>query len=898
MMLDKGWVRLHRADPEYEKGAWNFVKTVTRNLGNPEMILCPCIDCRNVDHQHGSIVVEHLVTRGMEAKYKQRKDWYEHGEQTINGHKNEEVVNDEIYELFKAAQFLDQDCIKPTEFVNEDCVEPTEDIHDDDFIAKLEDAETPLYPNCSNYNRLSAIVALYRLKTQSGWSNKSFNELLETLPDMLPKDNVLHKSMYSVKKFLKTFEIGYEKIHACENDCCLFRKEYKDLDNCPKCGASRWKKNKRTNEIKRGVPVKVLRYFPIIPRLKRMFRSEKMAEDLRWHFNNKSNDGKMRHPVDSVTWDLVNDKWESFAVDPRNLRLGLSTDGFNPFSMLSSKYSCWPVMLVTYNLPPALCMKKENIMLTLLIPGPKQPGNDIDIYLQPLIEDLEHLWHNGVVAYDAFSRTTFNLKAILLWTISDFPAYGNLAGCCTKGKMACPLCGKNTHHRWLTHSRKFAYMGHRKFLSPTHSYRGKKAWFDNNVEHGRKPRILTGRNISVALRNFPNDFGKGSNKKRKRNDNADPYSDGEDNDDVNDDYDDQEELSRWKKRSIFFNLPYWEELPLRHNLDVMHVEKNVCESIIGTMLHCGKSKDGLNARKDLQDMQIRKDLHPQPRGRRTYLPPAPWTFSRSEKKRFCKRLYDFKGPDGYCSNIGKCVCLEEYKVIGLKSHDYHVLMQQLLPVALRGLLPKGPRKAILRLCAFFNKLCQRVIDREKIAILEEEIIETLCMLERFFPPSFFDIMVHLTVHLGREARLCGPVHFRWMYPFERYMKTLKDFVRNPARLEGCIAESYLAEECMRFCTEFLKKTIHMEEKQVRNDDFGNEVILEGRPISGATSITLSDREKKIAHLAVLMNTAVVDPYLDFLLLAYTWRSYKSQTNALEMMQPYFGIDILKNLQNG
>ncbi|KAK9936382.1 hypothetical protein M0R45_013227 [Rubus argutus] len=653
-MLDRDWLRLHRAHPEYEQGAWKFVQVVTKNLGYPEKILCPCIDCRSVSHQFGS------------------------------------------------------SCRRTFGF----------------------------------YNKLSAIAALYRIKTNSGWSDKSFNELLEILPGMLPKDNVLLESVYSVKKFLKTFDMG----------------------------------------------------------------SEKMGEDLRWHFNNKSNDGKMRHPVDSVTWDLVDDKWQSFSADPRNLRLGLATDGFNPFSMLSSKYSCWPVMLVTYNLPPMLCMKKENIMLTLLIPGPKQPGNDIDVYLQPLIEDLQHLWHNGVEVYDAFSKTVFNLRSILLWTINDFPAYGNLAGCCTKG-----------------------------------------------------------RNISVALKDFPNDFGKCNSKKRKRNNNSNDGVDDDDDDDdaaANDGANDQDELSRWKKRSIFFDLPYWEELPLRHNLDVMHIEKNVCESIIGTILHSGKSKDGVNARKDLQDMQIRKDLHPELRGNRTYLPPAPWTFSRSEKKKFCKRLYDFKGPDGYCSNIGKCISLEECKIIGLKSHDYHVLMQQLLPVALRGLLPKGPRNAILRLCAFFNKLCQRVIDREKIAVLEEEVIETLCRLERFFPPSFFDIMVHLTVHLGREARLCGPVHFRWMYPFERYMKTLKDYVRNPARPEGCIAKSYLADECMSFCSYFLKKSIQAEEKEVRNDDFANEVILEGHPISEATTITLSDREKNIAHLAVLMNTAEVDPYLD------------------------------------
>ena len=73
------------------------------------------------------------------------------------------------------------------------------------------------------------------------------------------------------------------------------------------------------------------------------------------------------------------------------MRLGLAADGFNPYSNLSTAYSCWPVVLVTYNLPPWKCMSKENLMLTLLIPGKKQPGNDIDVYLQPLIEDLNEL---------------------------------------------------------------------------------------------------------------------------------------------------------------------------------------------------------------------------------------------------------------------------------------------------------------------------------------------------------------------------------------------------------------------------------------------------------------------------------------------------------------------------
>jgi len=417
-------------------------------------------------------------------------------------------------------------------------------------------------------------VTLFRIKTKNGWSDKSFNELLGTLPEMLPADNVLRTSLYEVKKFLKSFDMGYEKIHACVNDCCLFRKRYKNLENCPKCNASRWKSNMQTGEAKKGVPQKVLRYFPIIPRFKRMFRSEEMAKDLRWHYSNKSTDGKLRHPVDSVTWDKMNDKYPEFAAEERNLRLGLSTDGFNPFNMKNTRYSCWPVLLVNYNLPPHLCMKKENIMLSLLIPGPQQPGNSIDVYLEPLIEDLNHLWKKGELTYDAFSKTTFTLKAMLLWTISDFPAYGNLAGCKVKGKMGCPLCGKGTDSMWLKYSRKHVFMCHRKGLAPTHSYRNKKAWFDGKIEHGRKARILTGREVSQTLKNFKNDFGnaKESGRKRKRNDCIESVTDSDDESSESEEDEelevDKDELSRWKKRSIFFKLSYWE---VNVNLSIDHV---------------------------------------------------------------------------------------------------------------------------------------------------------------------------------------------------------------------------------------------------------------------------------------------------------------------------------------
>ena len=150
--------------------------------------------------------------------------------------------------------------------------------------------------------------------------------------------------------------------------------------------------DKHSNEIKVEIPAKVLRYFPIKDIFRRMFRSKRMAEDLRWHYTNATEDGTMQHPVDSISWAHVNDKWPDFAADPRNFRLGISTYGMNPFPMQNTNHNTWPVLLVNYNMSPTMCMKAENIMLTLLIPGPTAHGNNIDVYLAPLIDDLKDLW--------------------------------------------------------------------------------------------------------------------------------------------------------------------------------------------------------------------------------------------------------------------------------------------------------------------------------------------------------------------------------------------------------------------------------------------------------------------------------------------------------------------------
>ena len=115
---------------------------------------------------------------------------------------------------------------------------------------------------------------------------------------------------------------------------------------------------------------------------------------------------------------------------------------------------------------------------------------------------------------------------------------------------------------------------------------------------------------------------------------------------------------------------------MRHCLDVMHIEKNVCDSIVGTLLDIpNKSKDGEKARLDLKELKIRLNLIPTKKGNATYLPPAKYTLSRQEKRKLCEWLASVKVPNGYSSNFKRLVSMKDLRLIGMKTHDCHILMQ-------------------------------------------------------------------------------------------------------------------------------------------------------------------------------------------------------------------------------
>ncbi|GKB55209.1 putative transposase-associated domain-containing protein [Tanacetum coccineum] len=389
-------------------------------------------------------------------------------------------------------------------------VNATKDNFNEDDLVKFQelllDAEKPLYEGCPDFTKLSAIVKLLNLKGKYRASDKFFTELLRLIKKVLPAGNEMVEKTYQAKKVMKLMGSGYKKIHVCINNCLLYWKNDKDLTACRTCGISRWKVDNKTHKVYENIPAKVMWYFPIIPRLQRLFKIQSISEDLRWHATRRITDGVLRHLADSQAWRTIDEKFPKIAEDPRNLRLGISADGVD-VNTGNRHHSVWPVLTVIYNLPPWLCMKRKFIMLSVLISG--YPGNDIDVFLEPLVDDLHTLFETGVDTYDVSTKDNFNLRAVVLWTINDYPALGTLCGCPYSGFKGCVVCGKDTNCVRLSASSKQSYVGYRRYLPYNHPFRKQKKAFNGQQEFLPSPILMTEEQIYNEVQHIENKWGKG-----------------------------------------------------------------------------------------------------------------------------------------------------------------------------------------------------------------------------------------------------------------------------------------------------------------------------------------------------------------------------------------------------
>ena len=177
-------------------------------------------------------------------------------------------------------------------------------------------------------------------------------------------------------------------------------------------------------------------------------------------------------------------------------------------------------------------------------------------------------------------------------------------------------------------------------------------------------------------------------------------------------------------------------------------------------------------------------------------------------------------------------------------------MMRILPLAIRNVLDKSVRVAIIKMSRVFQRLCAKEVREGDAQIMMLDVVMATCVLEKEFPPTFMNIMTHLPVHLVEKLFTCGLVHYRWMYPIERYLKTLKDYVKTLAHPEGSIAKGYQMDDTLGFCTEYMHQyrgTTHrvwdVEEDAIMNDE-----ILR---CNAQQKRKMSDEFHEYAHASVL-----------------------------------------------
>jgi hypothetical protein len=221
-------------------------------------------------------------------------------------------------------------------------------------------------------------------------------------------------------------------------------------------------------------------------------------------------------------------------------------------------------------------------------------------------------------------------------------------------------------------------------------------------------------------------------------------------------------------------------------------------------------------------------------------------------------LSSIKVPSRFSSNIKGIINVPEKKFLNLKSHDCHVLMMQFLPVALRGILPKNVRLATVKLCAFLTTISRKVINPMDLVKLQKDMVQCLVSFELEFPPSFFNIMTHLLVHLVKETRILSLVFLHNMFPFETFMGVQKKYVHNRARPEGSIAKGYGTEVVIEFCVDFIPELNPIGiPKSPHEGRLSGKGTLGKKPYFG-----MEDDYFRKARYIVLQNSSLVDSYIE------------------------------------
>ncbi|XP_026419484.1 uncharacterized protein LOC113315423 [Papaver somniferum] len=529
-MVDKGWTNCSRKSALYIEGVRSFIEFVNQNGGGNTLYSCPCVRCKN------------------EVEAQSLED------NTNNANLAENVEN------------VGDVTVDPAIGVD-DNFGIDSGIHNDAGTRKrkkkknsvYERAKEPLYPSCpKGMKTLYASIKLNHINTRYGFFDNGMTTILELMNELLPKENTFPSKYPEVKKMIQELGMDYITYDACVNECILYWKDCALLVKCHVCQEYRYKKVFNDEKKLTTIAHKTVRHFSLITRLKRFYTEPWIADAMNWHSRAKSDINVMRHPVDSLAWRCADSFSPEFSKEPRNVALGISTDGLNPNGCFGLAHSCWPVILCMYNLAHSLCMKRELSLFTLLISCPKAP------------------------------------------------ALGTLSGCVTHGYFACPTCGEGTVADYLPFTKKICYREHRRWLPVKHKYCYDKTNFDGEVEHGTTRWTLTGQQIQDIVGKIGSKKRKGKQpsleilkRKRKVDREAEIKGDANAEDEVNDQY------STFTRRSILYDLPNWGSNAIRHMIDTF-----LCK--IGSKKRKGKQPSLASLkrkRKDDREAEIKGDAN-------------------------------------------------------------------------------------------------------------------------------------------------------------------------------------------------------------------------------------------------------------------------------------------------
>ncbi|KAL0416845.1 UNVERIFIED_CONTAM: hypothetical protein Slati_3516400, partial [Sesamum latifolium] len=268
-----------------------------------------------------------------------------------------------------------------------------------------------LWNDCTQ-TQLASVAELVNIKAEGHISKRIYDRISQWADHILPCDHIMPLDYYNTKKLIRDLGLPVENIDACRNGYMLYLKDRIDLDYCKFCGEAWYNPAREQNSNRKKTPYVILGYLPLTPRLQ---------------------------------------------SEACNVKLGLCMDGFAPHGQYCRTYSYWPIILISYNLLPEMCMSSEYIFLMIAIPDPSNPKRLIDVYIESLIEELQNLWHVGVLTHDNTKNETFTMCVALMWTVNDLHAYGMVSRWSKASVMGCPVYMEDAHAFYLQNGRNAYY---------------------------------------------------------------------------------------------------------------------------------------------------------------------------------------------------------------------------------------------------------------------------------------------------------------------------------------------------------------------------------------------------------------------------------------------------------